>query len=147
MTLSQKVIKKWLLPFVLCFSMIFAISPQSEVSAASLRDKSRIIFDGTPDGKVYTTRAVWVPHGAQVGVYVQNNNSWWDGTANLKVSLLNTEGSSWTHRLADTTISRGEILSQRLSNNIRGKYWYLHVTCDANPGADCDGTATISSWY
>ncbi|MGM7721623.1 hypothetical protein [Metabacillus sp. Hm71] len=35
MTVSQKIVKKWLLPFVLCFSMIFAIFPQSKADAAT----------------------------------------------------------------------------------------------------------------
>ncbi|WP_440603132.1 hypothetical protein [Bacillus sp. GB_SG_008] len=35
MTLSQGIIKKWLLPFILCFSMIFAFFPQSKVDAAT----------------------------------------------------------------------------------------------------------------
>ncbi|RJS50264.1 hypothetical protein [Bacillus sp. PK3_68] len=147
MTLSQGITKKWVLLFVLCFSMVFTIFPQSEASAISLRDKSTITFNNTPNKTVKTTRKVWVPKGGQVGVYSQNNNSRWDGTANLKISLVNIDGSVWDYRLADTTISRGEILNQRLSHNIRGKYWYLRVQCDANPGADCDGTATISSWY
>ncbi|MGG0240511.1 hypothetical protein [Bacillus rhizoplanae] len=35
MTLSSGIIKKWLLPFVLCFSMIFAFFPQSKADAAT----------------------------------------------------------------------------------------------------------------
>ncbi|MGG0239196.1 hypothetical protein [Bacillus rhizoplanae] len=35
MTLSQGIIKKWLLVFILCFSMCFAFFPQSTANAAS----------------------------------------------------------------------------------------------------------------
>ncbi|PFD96781.1 hypothetical protein COE15_20850 [Bacillus cereus] len=42
MTLSQGIIKKWLLIFVLCFSMFFVFFPQSKADAAS----SSTVLDG-----------------------------------------------------------------------------------------------------
>ncbi|PGZ95466.1 hypothetical protein COE51_20565 [Bacillus pseudomycoides] len=33
MTLSKRIIKKWLLPFILCFSMVFAFFPQNSAFA------------------------------------------------------------------------------------------------------------------
>ncbi|PEJ28306.1 hypothetical protein CN689_22385 [Peribacillus butanolivorans] len=36
MTLSQKLIRKWLLPFVLCFALILVFLPQNKAEAATM---------------------------------------------------------------------------------------------------------------
>lgn len=75
MTLSQRIIRKWILPFVLCFSMFFAFFPQSEASAtggipghAGYAYPTNIVTeDGKWDGTLYTNsthRNVEVGYGA-----------------------------------------------------------------------------------
>ncbi|MBY0599325.1 hypothetical protein [Bacillus bingmayongensis] len=74
MTLSQGIIKKWLLVFVLCFSMFFVFFPQSETSAAT-----RIDSDSTrlyPRSKQSYTEYVYVYAGGQVGVYIDSYNDY-----------------------------------------------------------------------
>jgi len=55
MTLSQRIIKKWLLPPILCVSMIFTFFPQSEASAEYLGANWFATEDGKWDGTVTTT--------------------------------------------------------------------------------------------
>ncbi|PGC45189.1 hypothetical protein COM22_31475, partial [Bacillus wiedmannii] len=63
MILSQEIIKKWLLVFVLCFSMFFAFFPQSEASATGglpghagyVYPTNIVTEDGRWDGTLYTT--------------------------------------------------------------------------------------------
>ncbi|KKI91822.1 hypothetical protein WQ54_12685 [Bacillus sp. SA1-12] len=46
MTLTQKAFKNWILPFVLCFSMIFAFFPSPKADAAT-RTFDKTLYSGT----------------------------------------------------------------------------------------------------
>lgn len=74
MTLFQGIIKKWLLPFILCFSMIFAFFPQSKAEAATSSDSTRL-YPRTKQPNVYTDY-VYVYAGGQVGVYIDSYNDY-----------------------------------------------------------------------
>ncbi|MFE5430917.1 hypothetical protein [Peribacillus simplex] len=85
MTLSQKIIKKCLLPIVLCFSMIFAFFPKSEASATggapgghagNVYPTNIVTEDGKWDGTLYTTsthRNVEIGYGG-VELYSKSTN-------------------------------------------------------------------------
>lgn len=70
MTLSYGSIKKSVLAFVLCFSMVFLFFPLSEASAAS---KSTRLYPRT--AQAYT-EYVYVNAGGQVGVYIDSYNDY-----------------------------------------------------------------------
>ncbi|MEJ9230345.1 hypothetical protein LAV79_12820 [Peribacillus butanolivorans] len=70
MTLTQKVIRKWLLPFVLCFSMIFAFFPQPKADAATAT-YADVYLSGS--GPVYSN---WInPRHSTFFLKVYNNNN------------------------------------------------------------------------
>ncbi|MGE7596465.1 hypothetical protein ACQKMY_25615 [Peribacillus frigoritolerans] len=70
MTLSQRIIKKWLLPFVLCFSMIFVIFPQSKADAGS----NTSTFEFNTYSKSREHRITNVGRGANISFYT---DSYW----------------------------------------------------------------------
>ncbi|MDM5455398.1 DUF2690 domain-containing protein [Peribacillus butanolivorans] len=81
MTLSQGIIKKWLLLFVLCFSMIFAITPINKASALSY-DYSNPYSTGCADKSpiTYETKYIYSRTGVKIG-YVQLKGSAYCHTA------------------------------------------------------------------
>ncbi|MFE4430914.1 DUF2690 domain-containing protein [Peribacillus butanolivorans] len=80
MTLSQGIIKKWLLVFVLCFSMIFAITPINKASALSY-DGSNPYSTGCANKSpiTYETKYIY-KNGVKIG-YVQLKGSAYCHTA------------------------------------------------------------------
>lgn len=155
--LPQGIAKRWKLLFFLCFSMTAAIFiPQSEASAASLLDKSTINFKETPDGKVYTTRKVWVPNGGYLGVYGQNTNWGIIEHTWLKFSVLRNDGKDVTSQFWKKNPNHGYFLNQGEKVNKRvgpignGNYYYIRAECEfreSHSGTGCNGSFTVSSWY
>ncbi|MBO1625813.1 hypothetical protein J4P90_11260 [Bacillus sp. SY8(2021)] len=148
--------KKWLLPFILCFSMIFAFFPQSKAEAAG--DKSTITFNGTANKTVKTTRKIWVPKGGYLGVYGQNTD-WGLDITNLKFRVYRADGNDVTNQFWHTKgevirgyyLSPGEIVNKQVGPIKSGNYYYIRSECEivlAYGGrASCDGSFTISSRY
>jgi hypothetical protein len=136
--------KSWL-SALLALAFFFAF--HTDTYAVSLRAKvGPVTIDEMYDGQVKKICCVYVPKGGQVGVYMKNTNSFWDGPANLDIQLLTTDGYGYTSFLSDDYLTRGEVLNQRVTS--RGNHqFYLLIECSANPGNDCDGTVTLSSWY
>ncbi|MFE5430856.1 DUF2690 domain-containing protein [Peribacillus simplex] len=80
MTLSQGIIKKWLLLFVLCFSMIFAITPINKASALTY-DYTNPYSTGCANKSpiTYETKYIY-KNGVKIG-YVQLKGSAYCHTA------------------------------------------------------------------
>ncbi|AIE58926.1 hypothetical protein [Bacillus methanolicus] len=147
--------KVLLFSFIVLFSLM---NFNSEVYAATLRAKSTIIIDDAPDGKVYTTRKVWVPKGGYLGVYGQNNNS--DlGYTWLIFRVYRDDGKDVTSQFWKPSSTSGEyflnegdkrIVNKRVGPIREGHSYYIWAKCEfryAPIGTDCDGSFTVSSWY
>ncbi|BDG35404.1 hypothetical protein [Saccharococcus caldoxylosilyticus] len=145
--------KVFLFSFIVLFS--FLMNFHSDVYAVTLKDKSTIIFDGAPDGKVYTTRKVWVPKGGYLGVYGHNNNS--DlGHTWLYFRVYRDDGTDVTDQFWREDpdwgyfLNEEEIVNKRVGPIKEGHSYYIWAQCEfrwAPIGTGCDGTFTISSWY
>ncbi|MBY0598759.1 hypothetical protein K4569_20990 [Bacillus bingmayongensis] len=150
--------KKWLLVFVLCFAMFFVFFPQSKASAANIRDKSTITFNGAPHKTVRTTKKVWVPKGGYLGVYGQNTD-WGLDVTNLKFRVYRADGKDVTNQFWHTKkevirgyyLSPGEIVNKRVGPIGSGNYYYIRSECEIvlayGGSASCNGSFTISSRY
>jgi hypothetical protein len=144
--------KVLLFSFIVLFSLM---NFNADVYAATLRAKSTIIIDDAPDGKVYTTRKVWVPKGGYLGVYGHNNNS--DlGHTWLYFRVIRDDGKDVTGQFWPRDPVWGYFLNEEQKVNKRvgpikeGHSYYIWAKCEyrwAPIGTDCDGSFTVSSWY
>ncbi|WP_067180487.1 hypothetical protein [Microtetraspora niveoalba] len=131
-----------------------AIAPQAP-GGKTLRNKSTIVFNSSPEGTRRSTGRVWVPNGGQVGVYGQNTNRW--GTAHLDFAVIRAGSGSrevtcqfWPAYgpTGEYSLHDGQIVNRRAVNRTGGgNYYYIIATCDIRTTGDCDGSFTISSWY
>ncbi|MBO1583178.1 hypothetical protein [Bacillus sp. XF8] len=102
MTLSQGIIKKWLLVFVLCFSIFFAIFPQSKADASGTRTFT------TEDGKYDNTAYSSGGTNVQIDVWnlkriTDNWNPFPVRPTQLSVRLCNfTSGNCTGYKTFDT---------------------------------------------
>ncbi|SDZ41902.1 hypothetical protein [Bacillus sp. 166amftsu] len=128
MTLSQGIIKKCLLVFVLCFAMFFAFFPQSEASATGglpghagyVYPTNIVTEDGKWDGTLYTTsthRNVEVGYGA-VALYTKSTN---------KFVRLELEAISFRLCNATTNACTSWTNSPKWTNMKANQKYYLDV--------------------
>ncbi|MFE5318253.1 hypothetical protein ACFQ88_06055 [Paenibacillus sp. NPDC056579] len=113
MTLSQNNAKKWMLLFVLCFSMIFAFFPQSKAEASGTRTFTT--EDGLWDNTAYLT--YWpgtniVEKNVQVDVWnltriSDNYNPFAVRPTQLSVRLCNASSKQCTEYKTFNTIKSG----------------------------------------
>ncbi|MGG0238077.1 hypothetical protein [Bacillus rhizoplanae] len=136
MTLSQGIEKKWMLVFVLCFSMLFAFFPQSKADAATMldADSTRLY----PYSKQAYTEYVYVYAGGQVGVYIDSFNNY---------------DVEWLVRKSNGSIFKGPgvIYNNTKSGEINTRYtvyssgWY-RLELKQRYVALASASGTISSW-
>ncbi|MEW5552441.1 hypothetical protein ABGT22_21285 [Peribacillus frigoritolerans] len=138
MTLSQKVIRKWLLPFVLCFSMVIVFFPQSKADAASLvREPSRVYLP-TNDDYVESGWQYLNP-GAKLGIYVDRQPSAHDLPIYWKVIATNgqvvAENWLWTN---------DPVVNMRINAPV-GTY-KMTIGCGFHYEYDCKASGILSVW-
>ncbi|CAG9613804.1 hypothetical protein BACCIP111899_03023 [Bacillus rhizoplanae] len=119
MTLSQGIIKKWLLPFILCFLMIFAFFPQSKAEAASERH-------------VYLSIGEYSDGTAGYPIYVPTNGkySFFFGVNSISYHSVKVQiKKNGSFVVAEKIIKPGDGWGNVYSAN-PGGYYTIHLDCN-----------------
>ncbi|PGZ96255.1 hypothetical protein COE51_18665 [Bacillus pseudomycoides] len=120
MTLSQGIIKKWLLPFILCFSMIFAFFPQSKAEAALAENHSYLSLGEYSDGT----------SGYPIYVPTNGKYSFLFGVDSISVYSVKVQiKKNGSFVVAEKIIKHGYPWAGTYSAN-PGGYYTIHLDCD-----------------